>query len=447
MRFIYSVILILLMFSSGISRAMVCTPSGGCVADDGTALPDESPQETPCGCKRLYHVSAVTSSCLSQPNPNVVTGWSPGCASYTAYYPGDSCSQTTRKYIQKSWSFITDASMVCSPSSPPTCSNGSVDDGEIGIDCGGPCSAPCIEACPPGASIEMRTGPDGATMPYCIGDQSVPAAPGGACPPSSGDVIQYLPNSDGTCSPWVGFPTLTAAGDGDGLVPAVDVPDPSDAWLPTPGTETTVTESPPQVVTNPDGSTTSTQGQTEVTKSPDGTQIATNGSTVTTTNPDGSKTQVDTKDTVRTGSDGTVSRSTTTTTSNYDSSGNLISKTVTNTKGGDGTGVYDPGEDDASNYTPVAAAGVPDGIGDQIGSLLTDFTNNVKASPVFSLGSGLFAGPPSSSSAPGVVLDFGSYGEFSFDISDYDSALNVLGMIFVAMTFFASLKLIMVNKG
>lgn len=338
------------------------------------------------------------------------------------------------------------------PTEPATCNNGTKDGDETGIDCGGPCSASCIEACPPGSSIEMRDVCNAdksicTPMPHCIGNTPVPAAPGGACPPASGDVLQYLKNSDGTCSPWVGLPALSAAGDGDGLIPAVDVPDPADAWLPTPGNETTVTESPPQVVNNPDGSTTETASKTEVTKSPDGTQIATTGSVSTTTNADGSKSTVETKDTVRTGSDGSVSRSTTTTTSSYDAGGNLIGKSTSTVKGGDGSGLYDPGEGDASNYSPVAAAGVPDGIGDQIGSLLTDFSNNIKGSPVFSLGSRLFAGPPSSSSAPVAVLDFGSYGEFSFDLSDYDTDLNVLGMIFVAMTFFASLKLIMVNKG
>lgn len=437
MRFL--LLFFLIIFTPYISLAVVCS-------DYGEEIGDIIAPEGNCTVHRILQTKTNRSVCSKTGNP-FTYGWL-SCTAYNASWSsGNTCGTGYTSYGVTEYRYILSSSSSCTPAEPDICSNGTKDADEQGIDCGGFCSAPCIEACPPGSSIEMRAGSDGLTLPYCIDDDSVPAAPGGACPPAAGDVIRYLPNSDGTCSPWVGFPMLSASGDGDGLVPAVDVPDPADAWLPTPGNETTVTESPPQVVTNPDGSTTETASKTEVTKSPDGTQIATTGSVATTTNSDGSKSTVETKDTVRTGSDGSVSRSTTTTTSSYDSGGNLIGKSTSTVKGGDGSGVYDPDEVDASNYSPVAAAGVPDGIGDQIGSLLTDFSNNIKDSPVFSLGSGLFAGPPSSSSSPVTILDFGSYGEFSFDLSEYDSALNVLGMIFVFMSFFAGLKLITVNKG
>lgn len=372
----------------------------------------------------------------------VLVGAAAGCAQSTSY--------RTYTHIMPA-SYDTDSNSIpdICESDPSHCDDGlfSANEGESGIDCGGTCSEPCIEGCPPGSSLKMREATDGGgLLPYCIGESSVPSAPGGACPPASGDVIKYLPNSDGTCSPWVGFPTLTAAGDGDGLVPAVDIPDPETAWSPSAGPTEETTVAPPVTVQNADGSTTVTVGQETVISTPDGGKIATNNTSETTTNSDGTKTQVDTKDVVRTGSDATMSRSTTTTVSNYDSNGNLTGQTSSTTKGGDGSGIYDSSEEDASNYSPVGAAGTPDGIGDQLGSLLASFKADVSAAPVFSLKHKMFSGIPPSTT-PVTVLDFGSYGQFDFDFSEYETSLNLLGMIFMVLSFFASLKLVLVNKG
>ncbi|UKN03649.1 T9SS type A sorting domain-containing protein [Paracrocinitomix mangrovi] len=125
------------------------------------------------GTTDLYHsvwegtcpaLTLVTGSC-SDPNSSTVTGLTPGNTYYVRVYSWTSTTGQTSSFD------------ICIGSDPtPTCTDGIQNQGETGVDCGGPCPACPPPSCVDGIQNQNETGIDcGGVCPVCP-PQLIPTA-------------------------------------------------------------------------------------------------------------------------------------------------------------------------------------------------------------------------------------------------------------------------------
>ncbi|WP_321531744.1 hypothetical protein [uncultured Desulfuromonas sp.] len=286
--------------------------------------------------------------------------------------------------------------------------NGVKDPDEDGIDCGGDTGVPCSSLCKTGDRLisGVCSGDDGVYEPFWASPDAQPA-------------VDDWPLTDED------YPTASNS-DPDGV--SVD----PDFW----NQDTETWTNPTETTVNPDGSTTdnSSGGTLSVVGPTQWTQ--TTYDTETTTNTDGSQ-QVNTTETTA-DSDGNTT--VTNVTVVYDSNGNVISSN---------TGTTINGPDAQSEGEKLSGSLTSSVDGEKVGRFgdrLSSFFGAVSGSPVFSAFGSVFL-PPSLPSDSVVSLDFGSYGLQSFDFASYSATFTALGLIFAAMAFIYSCRLVVINRG
>lgn len=290
---------------------------------------------------------------------------------------------------------------------PPECSNLTKDVGEIGIDCGGTCTALCYNKCPDGTDFML--GVSGATTE------------------SADCVKQTLPDTSGNCPTGYTFVADSAfqvngqtySGYCESRISAILATDPATYAGPIFPAEFQAANSE-----------TTSSSTTETTNDP-----VTNQSTVTTTT---------TTTTTTPGSDPVVTTITNTTIfSGPDGTGEIVGTSETANQ-------QAPPEENPQNYRfgspgvdslgAVSAEGIS-----RFGVRADAFVVALKNAPIFEPLNAVMAGPPSGGNSASVV-SLGSYGEATFDLNDYSSALNIIGWFLVGGCLIRSARLVIANK-
>ncbi|WP_316348386.1 hypothetical protein [Desulfuromonas acetoxidans] len=300
------------------------------------------------------------------------------------------------------------------PPDPAENTNGIMDNGEDGIDCGGSTGVDCVKLCQSGDNLFFGDG-------------------NSSCAASDGL---------GVYDPFLSAP-------GDDYQSLVDSLDPYDENRPTGDDGSSVNVDDPGfwqndleqwqdatiVTENEDGSITTTESGGTLSVVDSGSYEYTTTVTETTDRPDGSSEIVET--TTATSSGGTTRISSTTTIINPDGSQTTSSSTTIEGDGADGV---------AENESDTPESSIDGEKIGRFGSRLADFFDTVSGAPVFSVFISVFT-PPVLASDSSILLDFGSYGQKTFDFSDYSSTFSILGLILASAAFAYSCRLVFVNRG
>lgn len=282
---------------------------------------------------------------------------------------------------------------LCDLDAFPLFHNGQKDDGvEDGIDCGGQSNAACISGCPDNTDL-VEGGCYHTTSPDSSGN----------CPTGYGKEISSTTGATLSCSKRVASATVASQEwyDANPL-------DPYEGGASyTGGSYSEVKNTTSQTVDNGDGTSTKT--------------------------------------TVETGTDSNGSSYTKTTNTLIDNStGNVLGETSS-------TNTDTPPEDNPGNYDYGAPDGSVDGEvdserADKFGVRVDDFFAAVGSSPIGTAFSGLSDTSSVGEGTSSFNVDLGSWGQETFDLSIYATALNTLGYFLIALSMWRSYRLIIANK-
>lgn len=358
------------------------------------------------------------------------------------------CAQyfgTNYQYTASSWEYDTDCDGVGNstdecpdvyglaangcPLEPAHCSDGvqnsdtedGVETSEDGIDCGGPCSAECVRACPQDFSL-VPTNEGGYT---CINTNvTVPYQDG--CPDG------YVPVDTSFCVYSV-QPTLQDT----------DLDDPTADYSNTLYNSTTTTstegDTTTTTTTEPDGSESTTTTTTTTTTINNGDNTTTTITTNITTHPDGSTTTETISETTDDGTGDVLSRDYTTSTNDWsgDWSGDLDAELQGIS---DGVLESDPTVDQEGAATSDLVEDVP-----EESDLSTLWSGYIDSNPIYNTlaGSGLETSDPVCSLSGEVM---GTEVEFSMCGELFTDTFNMLGYILIFISTISAYFILIVGR-
>lgn len=197
-----------------------------------------------------------------------ISDYEPPSYVYSTFSSGTCASGT--KYMRKGYT----SNEVClhggsypncedpPPSEPVTCTNGTQDPGESGVDCGGDCSSECdLMKCPDGWSPSAGWDIDGNPINTCEPSTTIATNSVGDCPANT-TALLHAPSADPStwyneCAPnYSPEPTLYSSDDAEPAVASVPVPGFSTKSLSIVESENST------VVNNPDNTSTVTTVKT-----------------------------------------------------------------------------------------------------------------------------------------------------------------------------------------
>lgn len=369
---------------------------------------------------QLYSVTQSNSGCVtSMPN----SGWSGTVYYYRTNIGQSGCGDGFFRYSNTAYAYnqvyLSCTSYYPDAPIPATCYNGIRDGQEEGIDCGDVCDNYCMPywVCPDGyqRSLNIGTGEE-QCVKYTAPDKL------GNCPSGTTKVVgsDSSGNKITNCKhpqiePQVAYTAPHIASDWSSnpepVIPKPEWqgqnPDDKDFGYGVSVVEMVYPKETVSVTDNGDGTTTTVTKDVKTTSHGDGTST-----TITTT----------------------------TTTITNNSTGEIVSQGhETKTEGDDPTG-------NAANYSD--SPGIDEGTGNEHGRFsqrVGAFVDSVRGAPIFGAFSTVLGGP-SGSGSPVLSFDFGSYGFKQVDMSQYGSALGMVGYALIAAALFVAARLLIANK-
>jgi hypothetical protein len=326
----------------------------------------------------------------------------------------------------------------CTPESE-TCSNSVKDDDEEGIDCGGSCSDECIKGCSENYELTYYSDADGSLVYYCARETYVDI--GTDCP----DWTTLKVSSLGYCSDNESYTTA----DQDYYDSLTDVMNTDDAVM--------LTDAELEVynyVNDNDEYSSSSSSTVVSTDSESGSVTTTTTETISYASGSYSTTSTEVVD----NSDG--SSTTTTTTSNYDSSGTLTgtasATTTTSSDGSSSSSSSADGDAAEDEETVVESEGDASDFAiteeDEMRNLTTFsdrwevFITDVGESDFITSLDAFTDAIPDDPGSVVTTIDFGGYGTYAVDSSDYDDGLEIIGYILLICSCYVALRIIILGQ-